>query len=95
MFSIAKNKKYNTLYSIDNIKKIGSISSRISHEETSKTPKKVDRTNTPIINISQKENNVNKNGRIDDFGEKIGGARKDLSITRGTTKTAKEVRMPF
>ena len=105
MFSVGKKNGVNTLYSIDNIKKIGSITSGISHNETSKTPKKVDRSNVPIQSIPQKTKTVkngtainnksiqnNKNNtNIQDFGEKIGGARKDLSSPRTTVKLGKEV----
>jgi len=94
MFSIGKKKSLNTLYSIDNIKKIGNITSGISQKETSKTPNKVDRSNVPKQSIAQKEKPVKSNSQntnIQDFGEKIGGARKDLSMPRTNTKTGKEV----
>ena len=92
MFSVGKKKGVNTLYSIDNIKKIGSITSGISQKETSKTPNKVDRSNVPKQSITQKNQNVKTNNtNIQDFGEKIGGARKDLSTGRTTNNPGKEV----
>lgn len=94
MFEIGKKDKRNTLYSIENIKKVGNISSGTSREETSKTPKKVDRTNVPKDIITQNKSSVKstaQNTNIEDFGEKIGGARKDTSMPRTTIKTSKEV----
>lgn len=61
MYSIGKKNGVNTLYSIDNIKKIGNITSGISQKETSKTPNKVDRSNVPKQSIPQKTQNVKTN----------------------------------
>lgn len=96
MFEVGKKNGRNTLYSIENIKKVGYISSGISPMETSKTPKKVDRTNEPKDSVPQKGNSVKSktenSTNIQDFGEKIGGARKDTAMPRGTIKTnSKEV----
>ena len=42
-------------------------------------------------NLQKKETNQISNNNIQDFGEKIGGARKDLSIKRDTVETKKEI----
>lgn len=92
MFEIGKKENLNTLYSIENIKKIGRVTSGISHNETSKTPNKGGKSTQPKTNITQKTKIVKDTpSNIQDFGEKIGGARKDLAQPRTETKITKEV----
>lgn len=88
MFEIGKKGGINTLYGIENIKKISNSLSKDTN--VSKKPiKGYDPTVLINNNITQKNNSVKSN--IQDFGEKIGGARKDLSGGRTTNTPGKEV----
>lgn len=65
----------------------------ITLTNSQKTPSSTSKTrgnsssSTSNTSISQNEQNVKGNTNIQDFGEKIGGARKDISVTRGTVNT--------
>jgi hypothetical protein len=64
---------------------ISQTEKNVKTTEKSKTLKATkDSTNGGLTKLKATE-------KIEDFGEKIGGARKDLSETRGSNKTTKEV----
>ena len=87
-----KQNREKSVASTKKTQKIGKVTSGISKNRTSKTPIKGGRSTVPSNNITQNNNYVelDSNNKIDDFGEKIGGARKDLAMERGK-KTSKEV----
>ena len=71
----------------------------LSNDVANATPDNTSKTNKAFASITnsiaQKNQdvkvNTQSNSNIQDFGEKIGGARKDLATSRANTKTGKEV----
>lgn len=80
MFEIGKKGGRNTLYSIENIKKINHITSGISSKKTSKTPIKGGRSNVTNESISQNNDYVNSNKKIDQVPQHK--SKEDLKNTQ-------------
>ncbi len=98
MFEIGKKNGINTLYGIESVKKTNK--NRLSLPNLASNNRGLNDTNKSVgshkskQSITQKNNSVkstSQNSNIQDFGEKIGGARKDLSTGRTTNNPGKEV----
>ena len=98
MFDIGKKNGVNTLYGIESVKKTNK--NRLSLPNLASNNRGLNDTNKSVgshkskDSITQKNTSVKSNSQntnIQDFGEKIGGARKDLSTPRTNTKSGKEV----
>lgn len=87
MFEIGKKNEMNTLYSIENIKKIGKASSGTSYNKTSKYSVKSSRTSLPNNNIAQNKGIVKDNIKKDKKNKLISSPTRTNKGSQNTDKT--------